>query len=183
MAKNALIILAEGFEEIEAITCIDVLRRANIDLTVAGLQALVTKGSHNISITTDKELDKVGRNFDALILPGGMPGAINLAASQKVKSLILEMQSCGKIIAAICASPALVLAPTGILNNKTATCFPGMQNNLDKTTRYKTENVVIDENIITSRGPASALLFAVSIAEKLLGKDTSERLKKDLLVF
>jgi len=182
MAKTALVILAEGFEEIEAIACIDTLRRANIGVTVAGLQTLVTKGAHNISITADKELDRITGDFDALILPGGMPGAMNLASSQKVKSLILEMQSCGKIIAAICASPAMVLAPTGILKNKSATCFPGMQNNLDKTTKYKTESVVIDGNIITSRGPGTALLFACSIAEKLLGIDTSEKLKKDMLI-
>lgn len=182
MAKTALIILAEGFEETEAIACIDVLRRANIEVTIAGLQALAVKGSHKIKITADYELDKITGDFDALILPGGMPGAMNLAASERVRSLILKLADSGKIIAAICASPALVLSPAGILKNKTATCYPGMQSNFDKTTKYKDETVVIDGNIITSPGPGSALLFAVSIAEKLLDKDICERLKKDLLI-
>ena len=182
MAKKALIILAEGFEETEAVACIDALRRVNIEITIAGLKSLTVKGSHQISIIADKELDKVSGDFDALILPGGMPGAMNLAASQKERSLIMEIFGKGKIIAAICASPALVLPATGILNNKTATCFTGMQDSFDKTTRYKQENVVIDGNIITSRGPGTALMFAASIVEKLLGKDISERLKKDMLV-
>lgn len=182
MQKRALIILADGFEEIEAITVIDILRRAGIEVITAGINNIKVQGSHGITVIADKKLAGIKGDFDACALPGGMPGAANLASSENVNSLIKQMHKNGKIIAAICASPAIVLAPLGILQNKTAVCYPGMQENFSRETIYKEEAVVIDGNIITSRGPATALLFALAIVEKLSGKETSEKIKKAVLI-
>ena len=181
MSKKAIIVLANGFEEIEAVTVIDILRRAGIDTIVAGLGNIKIKGSRGLNVIADKKLDEAGSDFDACIFPGGMPGATNLAASDKVKDLIQKMNSQGKLIAAICASPAILLAPTGILKNKSATCYPGMQDSFEKDTKFKEDSVVVDDNLITSRGPATALAFSLAIVEKLAGKETVERVKKATL--
>lgn len=182
MSKKAIIIiLAEGFEEIEAVTVIDMLRRAGIEVTVAGLDNINVRGSGGLNIVADKRLDETGTDYDACIFPGGMPGAANLAGSKKVKTLIQKINSAKKLVAAICASPALVLAPTGILKNRSATCYPGMQENFGSDVKYKDEDVVIDGNIITSRGPATALAFSLAIVEKLAGKETADKIKKATL--
>lgn len=181
MAKKALIILAEGFEEIEAVTVIDVLRRAGISVTVAGLSALQVKASRGVVIVAEKKLDEVAEDFDALILPGGSTGAANLAASKELGSLIKSMDRDNKIIAAICAAPSVVLEPLGILKGRSVTGYPGMTENFGKDTKYKEDSVVVDGNIITSRGPATALLFALAIVEKLAGKEVSEKVKRATL--
>ncbi len=183
MRKRALIILADGFEEIEAVNAIDILRRAGIEVTTAGINGIKVQGSHGITVIADKLLTSVVKeNFDACILPGGSPGAKNLASSEKVNSIIKQMNKNGKIIAAICAAPAIALAPLGILQNKTATCYPGMQEKFSQETIYKEKAVVIDGNIITSRGPGTALPFALAIVEKLSGKKTCKKLKKTAII-
>jgi len=181
MAKETLVILAEGFEDIEAVTPIDILRRAKIDVTVAALKDVKVTGARGVTIIADKRLDDAGADFDALILPGGSRGAENLAASAGVRSLIMAMHKKGKVIAAICAAPAVVLAPTGILNGKQATCYPGMESAFDKTTRFKADDVVVDGAIITSRGPATALAFSLAIVEKLAGREEAEKVRKATL--
>ena len=181
MAKKAIVILADGFEEIEAITPIDVLRRAGVEVTVAGVSDIKVKGSRGLIVEADKKLDEAGMDFDACVLPGGSVGAANLAASLKVKSMIKAMNQNGKMIAAICASPNAVLAPLGILKNRSVTGYPGLTENFGKETVYKEDNVVVDGNIITSRGPATALLFALTIVQELVGKETSEKVKKATL--
>ena len=182
MQKKALIILAEGFEEIEAITVIDILRRGQIQLTIAGLTDTKIRGAHGVAVIADKKLDSKDTDYDACILPGGTPGSANLAASTKIRDLVTALYEKNKLIAAICAAPALVLAQTGILNNRTATCYPGMQDNFDKTTIYKEDSVVVDGNLITSRGPSTALAFALAIVEKLCDKTTSDKIKKATLL-
>ncbi len=122
MAKKVVIILAEGFEEIEAITPIDVLRRAGVDLIIAGVGSKTIKGAHGIVFQTDITLDELKNLPDAIILPGGLPGAANLQKSEKVKELVKKMDAQKKLIGAICAAPALVLAPAGVLNGRKATC-------------------------------------------------------------
>jgi len=183
MRKKVVVILADGFEEIEAVTIINTLRRAGIKVTVCGLDADLVKGSRDITISTDKLLEKsdLTSEYDACVLPGGMPGAEKLAGSDIVKELLTKMHAQGKVIAAICASPALVLSSTGILNNKSATCFPGMRGDFSSSTTYKEDNVVIDGNIITSKGPATAMEFSLSIVETLCGKDIACKAGKSLL--
>lgn len=178
MRKKVIVLLADGFEEIEAITAIDILRRAGADVTLAGVSGLKIIGSHGITVMADKKIERAGVDFDACVLPGGMPGATHLAASQEVKILIKTLHSQGKIIAAICAAPSIVLAPLGILKGRSVTGFPGMEKNFGGDTTVKKDAVVIDANIITSRGPATALLFALAIAEKLVGTTTAAQLKK-----
>ncbi len=181
MTKKALVVIAGGFEEIEAVTCIDVLRRADIEVTVAGLGKIDIKGAHDIKVTADISIDNADDNFDALVIPGGMPGAANLASSEKVNELIKKFNTSGKIIAAICASPAIVLAPAGVLEGKKATCYPGLEEKFTAGVKYIKQNVVVDSNIITSQGPATAMPFALKITENLSGSDTAESLASALL--
>ena len=182
MKKNSLIILADGFEEIEAITSIDVLRRAGVKVIVAGLNSLVVSGAHGIKLRADIKLRDAKRIPDCLILPGGLPGAVNLSSSKRVNNLIKKCYSMKKVVAAICASPSFVLSGTGILMNKKATCYPGCQSRFRRGTKFIKKPVVIDRNIITSRGPGTAVYFALAIAEKLVGKNISQDVKKRMLV-
>ncbi|MFH1594116.1 MAG: DJ-1 family glyoxalase III [Candidatus Omnitrophota bacterium] len=182
MIKRALIILADGFEETEAVGPIDILRRAGVDVTIAGLSGKEISGGHGIKVLADKTLDDVSEEYDALILPGGGGGADNLSRSEKVKTLIREMNDKGKIVAAICASPAVVLSPTGILNKKRATCYPGMEDAFPADTVCSKNPVVVDGNIITSRGPGTALLFGIKLAELLVGKDKADDVRKGMLI-
>lgn len=182
MVKKALVILADGFEEIEAVSCIDILRRAGIAVTLAGLNDIKITGSRKIILLADKKLTELTEEFDVCVLPGGSTGAENLSHSEKVNFIIKQMNKEGGLIAAICASPAIVLAPLGILDNKSAACFPGMQEYFNKSTTYKNSPVVIDGNIITSQGPGTSLLFALTIVEKLCGKEISDKVKKTALI-
>ncbi|OIO36914.1 MAG: hypothetical protein AUJ74_00550 [Candidatus Omnitrophica bacterium CG1_02_44_16] len=179
--KKVLVALAEGFEEIEAITVIDVLRRAGINVIAAGVSGLKIKGSRGVCVLADKLLDQTGEDFDAIILPGGSQGALNLAASVKVSSIIKKFDKAGKLIAAICAAPSVVLAPLGILKGRTVTGYPGMLEGFGENTVYREDDVVVDANIITSRGPATALLFGLAIAEKLVGRDIADKVRKATL--
>ena len=181
MKKKAMVVLAEGFEETETIIPIDVLRRAGVDVIIAGVNSDTVTGAHGVTFKTDMVLDKIEPLPDAVVLPGGMPGAENLAKSPKVKDLILAMNSKDNLIAAICASPALVLSPLGVLNGKMAACYPGMEENFSPEVRFEEERIIQDGNIITSRGPATAFSFALKIAESLVGKDTSDMVGRQML--
>lgn len=181
MVKKALLILAEGFEEMEAVIPMDLLRRAGVEVTVAGLKDFVVKSARGVLISADQKLDQISGEFDVLILPGGGGGAKNLAASEKVKNLVLEMNKKKKWIAAICASPVLVLAPIGILHNKSAVCYTDMEKGFDKSTKYVREKVVVDGNIITSMGPATAVEFALTIIEKLCGQAERDQVKTAII--
>jgi protein deglycase len=182
MAKKALVVLAEGFEEIEAVTPIDILRRAGLEVIVAGLTGRLVKGSRAIIVQADKILDDViNDDFDALILPGGSMGAKHLAESDKVTSLIRNVMLKGKIIAAICAAPALVLYPKGILKGRSVTGFPGIGLESAKDVKYKTDRVVIDGNIITSRGAGTSMEFALAILEILTDAKTAKKVKEAVL--
>jgi len=179
--KKALIILADGFEEIEAVSTIDVLRRAGVEVIIAGLKRTILKGSHGISIKADIDLKDYKKIPDAVILPGGMPGATNLASSKRVISLVKGCFRKGRIVAAICASPAFVLFATGILKDRKVTCYPGCQRRFNQDISYIKKTVVIDGNLITSQGPGTALDFAFTIAEKLTGKKQTSLVKKKML--
>ena len=179
---EALVILAPGFEEIEAVTVIDVLRRSGIEVTVAGLLPDLVEGAHEITIVPDKAIEAVQmKDFDALVVPGGNPGYKNLRRDKRVLKMIKEAYDSGKLVAAICAAPA-VLSDAGVLKNQKCTIYPGMENEvISGGGEFLEDSVVVDGNLITSRGPATALHFALKIAEKLVGKEIAERVRKKTL--
>ncbi|PVX26567.1 MAG: DJ-1 family protein [Candidatus Bathyarchaeum sp.] len=178
MAK-ALVFLATGFEEIETVTIVDVLRRAGIQTTVAGLTAEAVEGAHSMKIIPDKNLDEVNvDDFDAVVVPGGNPGYKNLRNDPRVISMVKEAFNSKKLVAAICAAPA-VLSDAGILEGKACTIYPGMEAELEKGGgKPKQDIVVVDGSIITSKGPATALPFALEIAQRLAGKQVAEAVSK-----
>lgn len=169
MRKEALLILAEGFEEIEAVTPADVLRRANIHVVLAGLTSKSVKGSRRIVVEADTLLSEYQGQPDVLILPGGVQGADNLRASPLVNEWIRKIQGGGKIIAAICASPAVVLASAGILNGHRATCYPGYEKEWPAAIQYTAQAVAVDGRLITSQGPGTAIDFSLAIVEQICG--------------
>jgi len=181
MRKKALIVLANGFEEIEAIACIDVLRRVGVNVTVVGLNRLTVTAAHGLKVQADIRLKDYKKVPDAVIFPGGQPGATNLSHSRGVILLIKECFKKGKIVAAICASPAFALFCSGILKGKRVTCYPGCEKRL-RDSIYVKRSVVVDGNIITSRGPATAMDFAFTIAERLAGGGLTTEVKKRMLV-
>lgn len=178
MQKRVLVVLADGFEEIEAISPIDVLRRAGASVTVASLEdrKASVRGTHDVWFSCDACLSDVAKErFDAIVFPGGMPGAKNLRESDLVKKLILETYARGDLVCAICASPAFVLAPTGILDGKKVTCYPGCEA-VAPNVSFGKYRAVKDGNVITSAGPGTALEFGLLIAESLYGKEVSDKL-------
>lgn len=182
MAKSVLTVLAEGFEEIEAITPVDVLRRLDVDVTVASLDGLVVKGARGISVQADTTLAEVaGRTFDLIVLPGGMPGAANLAASSLLGDMLKKQRAEGRMIAAICAAPAVVLHPLGLLGGEKTSCYPAFQRRLDEANRTE-ERLCTGEKLITAAGPGVAMDFALSLAEILKGKEKADELAKTMLV-
>jgi 4-methyl-5(b-hydroxyethyl)-thiazole monophosphate biosynthesis len=181
MAK-ALVFLATGFEEIEALTVVDVLRRAGVDVTIAGLTPNVTEGKHGVKVVPDKSIDDVKvEDFDAVVAPGGNPGYKNLRKDPRVIAMVKKAFNSNKLVAAICAGPT-VLSDAGVLEGKACTIYPGMDEELEKGGgKPKHDIVVVDGKIITSRGPATALPFALKLAEKLAGKQVAEAVSKKTL--
>ncbi len=181
MPKKAIIFLADGFEEMEAIAVIDILRRGGVNLTVAGVGAKTITSSRKLVVQADIKVEEASSDYDAVILPGGMPGAEHLASSGKVKALINAANEKGKIIAAICASPVVVLAPLKILNGKEATCYPGMEESFPREVKFVQDKVVEDGNIITSRGAGTAAEFAFKIIENLVSKNMADTLREQMV--
>ncbi|MDO5027464.1 MAG: DJ-1/PfpI family protein [Tissierellia bacterium] len=176
------VLLKNGFEEIEALTIVDYLRRADISVDMISVEeGLQVIGSHGIKIEADMVFDKVeGEKIDLVFLPGGMPGAKSLSEDQRVLSLIKSLDSRGKAIAAICAAP-IVLENAGLIKGKKVTSYPSFETYLKSVGQYREDLVVVDENIITSRGPATAVLLALELIELLKGKEKMEEIKKDIL--
>jgi len=195
MNYKVLVLMADGFEDVEAVTPIDYLSRAGSEVITAsvknsreqcdGENLIVTSkwgGIKLIADTTLTELVKQGKyDFDAVIIPGGIPGALNLAASEEANELIKEMAAAGKLICAICASPAVVLAPLGLISGRNYTCYPGFEEKV-KDGKWSAERVVVDGNIITSRGAGTAGLFSIAIINKLFGESTGKRIANTLLL-
>ncbi len=180
--KRVVVLVAEGFEEIECATPIDVLRRAGCEVVTAGLGGNEIKGAHGLVYKTDVELSKLAGSFDMIVLPGGMPGAKHLGDSPEARKLAADMAASGKIVAAICAAPVMTLGAWGLLNGKNATCYPGMEGMFPPAVKFSPERVVVDANITTSRGPGTALEFSLAIAGQLMGKDVQAQLAKDMLL-
>ncbi len=178
VSMEILVPLANGFEEIEAVTVIDVLRRAGMNVVTAGLPGSQIKGSRGMQITTDTRLEQVDPSkFDAIILVGGNPGYINLGRSNKILDMVVKFNLDKKLIGAICAAPS-ILAQAGILEDRAATICPGMEREIP---RPKGKRVIQDDNIITSQGPGTAMEFALKIVETVAGKDKVKLLKEQLV--
>ena len=194
--KKVIVMLADGFEEIEALAPVDLLRRAGIEVVTVGAE--LVKGSRGISVATDMRvndfLEDCNKNGlpDAIVVPGGLNGTKNLAACKKANDLILKMWEEKKLVCAICAAPVIVLSPLGILKNKNFTCYPSMENDFAEFAGnnweekvlgsvHHTESVVIDGNLITSRGAGTALDFSFAIIQALCGKEIMEQVKKSIV--
>ena len=165
MAKVA-VILADGFEEIEALTVVDVLRRANITCHMVGFEAQMT-GSHAIQVQADRVFDGDLSEYDMIVLPGGMPGSAHLRDNEQLIAELQKFEQVGKKVAAICAAP-IVLNRAGLLKDKEFTCYDGVQEQIADG-YYRKETVVVDGQLTTSRGPSTALAFAYNLVEQLGG--------------
>ncbi len=180
--SHVLVPLAQGCEELEAITITDLLVRAGITVTTCGLDDQPVKASRGITIIPDTRIDNVlNESFDLIVLPGGLPGADHLRDNEQLQTLIKKQAADKKYIAAICAAPK-ALAQAGILEGKTATSFPGVLAALDNPSITISENAVeIDGNIVTSRSAGTAMEFALSLIELLEGKEKREEVNKQLI--
>jgi protein deglycase len=172
-------ILAPGFEETEAVTFIDLLRRAKIAVMILGLESQQVRGSHDIAIAADGLLSEFTGAFDGIVLPGGQPGTANLASSQRLLDLIRSAHGRGALCAAICAAPT-VLAKAGILTGVKATCYPGCEKELDGAL-FSEQAVVRDRNIITSRGVGTAIPFGLELIAYLAGADEAQRVRNAII--
>ena len=170
MSKQVLLPVADGSEDIESVTLIDVLRRAGATVTVASVcDSMVTmaNGTKLVSDCLIKEC--VGKQFDLIVLPGGMPGAEHLRDSLDLKHLLTEQVARGGLYGAICASPAVVLQSHDLIDSKKVTCYPGFEEGLI----FEKDSVVVDGNCVTSAGPGTAVPFALELVSQLFGKEKS----------
>lgn len=193
MAK-AIVFLAEGFEEVEALTVVDYLRRARVEVTtvkvptgekIKGNAERMVVSSHRVPVIADETLDECAAKCkkalpDCVYAPGGMPGSLNLAATKQVLSIIQQCFDEGKIVAAICAAPAVVLSKTSVLKGKKWTCYPGMEKDADKegtqgSTHVDNQPFVTDGNVVTGRGAGCAEQLAMELARILAGESEAER--------
>ena len=178
--KKVAVLLADGFEEVEAITPVDFLRRAGIKVYLSSIDKEMVTGAHQLSIKTDCLINALPSDLDAIILPGGMPGAENLAQCQDVIKLLDDMNADNKLIAAICAAPAVVLAKNGLLKGRNFTCYPGFEESVTDA-NFSAERVVQDGCFITSRGPGSAAEFSLAVIEYLVGSTVANSVKEETL--
>ena len=184
MTKKVALFIENGSEELEFIAPLDIMRRANleVDLISANNEDFITS-SHNVKIIADKKINEVNNilDYDAIVIPGGMPGSTLLRDNKKIIEFYQKMYNSGKLVAAICADP-IVLSAAGITDDKEVTSYPGF----DKEINYKNYNsdkaVVIDKNVITAQGPAVAILFGYEIVNYLLQDNTAEDVKQAMLV-
>jgi 4-methyl-5(b-hydroxyethyl)-thiazole monophosphate biosynthesis len=180
--KQAFLFLAPGFEEIEAVGTIDILRRAGVSVSVVSVSGnRVVPGAHALSVEADVLFEQADfSSGDLLVLPGGMPGASNLNAHEGLKKQLLQYASSGKLIAAICAAP-LVFGGLGLLQGKRATCYPGFESQLTGAT-VTGEAVVRDGNIITGQGPGKVFAFGLALVEALLGQAAAYEVAEGMLL-
>lgn len=177
---TVLIPLAQGCEEIEAVTIIDLLRRANITVVGASLSDAPVKASRGVMLLADTTLDSaLQQSFDMVVLPGGMPGSAHLADDPRIIQLLQHMTMTGAYVAAICAAP-IALHAAGLLEGKRVTSFPGVLDELPGSHVYLNDAVVVDGNIITSRGPGTAMDFALTLIELLVDKAKRDHVEAQL---
>jgi 4-methyl-5(b-hydroxyethyl)-thiazole monophosphate biosynthesis len=177
---KVLVPLAQGCEEIEAVTVIDILRRAGIEVISAGLDAQPVRASRGVVLLPDMTLEAAMQHeFDMIVLPGGQPGTDNLKADTRIIKLLKRMSAQGKYVTAICAAPS-VLAHAGLLDGKKATSFPGALNSFPSV-KQQPAAVVCDGKLITSRGPGTAIDFALTLVELLAGKTKRDEVEAGLV--
>ncbi|MDH7596229.1 MAG: DJ-1/PfpI family protein [Methanothrix sp.] len=173
--------LAEGFEEIEFVTVVDILRRAGIDVEIAGLREGTIQGSHGVRVIPDTTFDRVDlKSADAIVLPGGNPGFINLGKDERVLDAVRKMSAAGKYVAAICGAPS-VLVKAGVLDGRMATVHPAGKEEVAACARYMDERVVVDDKIVTSQGPGTAMDFALKLVELLAGREAMLKVGRETL--
>ena len=175
-----LVFLAEGFEEVEALATVDVLRRAGLEVKTVGVTGATVSGSHSISVVCDTTIDAVepDESIEAVVLPGGMPGTLNLEKDEKVNSFIDYAYASGKYVCAICAAPS-ILGKKGLLEGKEAICFPGFEEYLYGAS-VSDKSVCVDGKIITAKACGVALKFGKVIAEQFIGKEKADKLWETL---
>lgn len=188
MKPSALVPITQGCEEIEAVSVIDVLRRAGVQVTVAAVAAgnsepaLEVTASRGVRLVADCFLEDCSdRQFDAIVLPGGLPGAEHLRDSDLLAHLLKEQDAREDVVGAICASPAVVLQHHDLIRDRRATCFPGMMDQLSAGSRSG-ERVVTAGNLITSRGPGTALEFSLAVVKALCGPEKRDEIAGQLLL-
>lgn len=174
------VFLATGFEEVEATSIVDALRRGGVEVIIAGLQSGAIEGGHGIKVVPDATIEEIEvEEFDAVILPGGSPGYVNLGKDKRVLDAVKRAFEMGKIVAAICGAPS-VLAKADILRGKKATIYPGMESEL-RGAKSVNERVVVDGKIVTSQGPGTALEFGIKLVEMLSGEKRAREVKDELV--
>ncbi|MBQ8770513.1 MAG: DJ-1/PfpI family protein [Bacteroidaceae bacterium] len=180
--KNIFVFLAEGFEEIEALTPVDVLRRAGLSVqTVSVMDEQIVAGAHGVPVLADKMFAEINpEDAEMILLPGGLPGATNLDAHEGLGQMIQDFAKEEKPLAAICAAP-LVFGNRGLLQGKKATCYPGFETYLQGA-EYTAALVEKDGNFITGKGPGAAMEFAFAIVEKYCGIDKVNELKQGMMI-
>jgi 4-methyl-5(b-hydroxyethyl)-thiazole monophosphate biosynthesis len=178
---SVLVPLAQGCEELEAVTIIDLLVRGGIEVVSAGLEEGTVTASRGVVLVPDMTLDEaLKRDYDMVVLPGGLPGATNLDNDMRLRELLRTMADSGRFTAAICAAPR-VLANAGVLSGKKATSYPGHLDKMDlPDVEYREEAVVQDGKVITSRGPGTAMDFALHLVEQLAGKEKRDEVEAGL---
>ena len=177
---KTMMLFAPGCEEVEALAVVDLLRRAKIECDMVSAENTDTvTGSHGITMVMDKKLSDIMEDYDMVILPGGIPGVPNLIANKNVEELVVKQYNAGRYVAAICAAPT-ALGAFGILKDKKAICYPGMEDKLCcKEVVY--ESVVADENVITSRGLGTAIPFGLKLIEVLTDKETADTIAEKIV--
>ena len=180
MAK-VYVFLADGFEDVEALIPIDVLRRGGVEVvTVSTTDFPLVESAHGVAIEADLQFEQCDfADADLLMLPGGMPGAANLYAHEGVCKAVCDQAAAGKKVSAICAAPAVVLAPLGLLEGRRATCYPGFEQALEGAT-YTGDLVTVDGNITTAEGPAAAFPYAYELLSQLVNKQVSDQVAEGM---
>lgn len=181
MTKRVLLAIADGSEEIEALTVFDLLKRAGAEVVLASPEGGLVTLSRGLTVASDCAIGEAGENFDLVVLPGGLPGAYNLRDCEALDALLVKRGAEGGAIAAICAAPAFILAEKGLLDGYEATCYPGCEEGYLKTKWQTSEPVVVDRNMVTGKGPGAAYIFALSLVEFLYDKSARQRLEEETM--
>ena len=181
--NTSFVFLADGFEEVEALTCVDVMRRAGMPVVTVSINPdLAVTGAHGVTVIADSQFeDNDYSDAEWMVLPGGIPGAPNLAAHEALCDLLVAQDERGDKVAAICASPAVVLAPLGILQDREAVCYPSMEQGIEGV-KWTSGSVAVDGNVVTGNGPAAAAPFAVALVSPSMGQDVADQVAGGMLL-